>query len=222
MHVIGPELGLTQPGIDDRLRRQPHLDARRLRRRRVRHRHEPGARRARDPVPGAAAAEGAPHRGDREAPRRRLREGRDPRNHPPARRERRRRLRVRVRRPGDRGDDARRADHRLQHVDRGRRALRLRESRRDDDRLPRGTAVRAAGRGISSAPSQWLARDRERPRLRPYADRVEIAGRRLAPTVTWGINPGQSVGVDETLPTPGASPTSGRAPRWRRPTTSWV
>jgi len=33
-----------------------------------------------------------------------------------------------------------------------------------------------------------------------YADRVEIDGQRLAPSVTWGINPGQSVAVDERLP----------------------
>ena len=33
-----------------------------------------------------------------------------------------------------------------------------------------------------------------------YADRVEIDGRRLAPSVTWGINPGQNIGVDERLP----------------------
>ncbi len=33
-----------------------------------------------------------------------------------------------------------------------------------------------------------------------YADDVEIAGGEIAPTVTWGINPGQAVGIDETLP----------------------
>ena len=55
--MIGPELGLTQPGHDDRLRRQPHLDPRRLRRARVRDRHLRGRARARDPVPGPEAAE---------------------------------------------------------------------------------------------------------------------------------------------------------------------
>ena len=35
-----------------------------------------------------------------------------------------------------------------------------------------------------------------------YDDRVEIDGPRLAPVVTWGINPGQSVQVGERLPTP--------------------
>jgi len=33
-----------------------------------------------------------------------------------------------------------------------------------------------------------------------YADRVELDGDRLAPSVTWGIHPGQSVAVDEHLP----------------------
>ena len=33
-----------------------------------------------------------------------------------------------------------------------------------------------------------------------YDDRVELDGKSLAPSVTWGINPGQSVAVDERLP----------------------
>jgi 3-isopropylmalate/(R)-2-methylmalate dehydratase large subunit len=33
-----------------------------------------------------------------------------------------------------------------------------------------------------------------------YADRVEIDGDALAPSVTWGIHPGQSAAVDEPLP----------------------
>jgi 3-isopropylmalate/(R)-2-methylmalate dehydratase large subunit len=33
-----------------------------------------------------------------------------------------------------------------------------------------------------------------------YDDRVEVDGGRLAPSVTWGINPGQNVAVDERLP----------------------
>ncbi len=35
-----------------------------------------------------------------------------------------------------------------------------------------------------------------------YDDRVEIDGRALAPVVTWGINPGQSVQVGECIPAP--------------------
>ncbi len=33
-----------------------------------------------------------------------------------------------------------------------------------------------------------------------YADEVELDGSEIAPTVTWGTHPGQSVGVDESLP----------------------
>jgi 3-isopropylmalate/(R)-2-methylmalate dehydratase large subunit len=33
-----------------------------------------------------------------------------------------------------------------------------------------------------------------------FDDEVEIAGREIAPTVTWGTNPGQAIGVSEKLP----------------------
>ena len=42
VHVIGPQLGLTQPGHDHRVRRFAHEHARRVRRARVRDRHERG------------------------------------------------------------------------------------------------------------------------------------------------------------------------------------
>jgi 3-isopropylmalate/(R)-2-methylmalate dehydratase large subunit len=38
----------------------------------------------------------------------------------------------------------------------------------------------------------------------PYHDVVHIEGGAIAPTVTWGINPGQAVGVDERVPPPEA------------------
>jgi 3-isopropylmalate/(R)-2-methylmalate dehydratase large subunit len=44
-----------------------------------------------------------------------------------------------------------------------------------------------------------------------YADRVEIDGSALAPSVTWGINPGQNVAVDERLPLPSAAAPEERA-----------
>jgi 3-isopropylmalate/(R)-2-methylmalate dehydratase large subunit len=37
-----------------------------------------------------------------------------------------------------------------------------------------------------------------------YQDIVRIDGSRIAPTVTWGINPGQAVSVDESIPPPSA------------------
>jgi 3-isopropylmalate/(R)-2-methylmalate dehydratase large subunit len=44
-----------------------------------------------------------------------------------------------------------------------------------------------------------------------YDDEVEIRADRIRPTVTWGINPGQSVYVDEPLPAPPAAGGSERA-----------
>jgi len=43
-----------------------------------------------------------------------------------------------------------------------------------------------------------------------YADRVELDGRTIPPTVTFGINPGQSVGVDEAIPRLDAVPSDER------------
>ena len=44
-----------------------------------------------------------------------------------------------------------------------------------------------------------------------YDDEVEIAGDRIRPTVTWGINPGQSAYVDEPLPRPSDVEANDRA-----------
>ena len=57
VHVIGPQLGLTQPGHDDRLRRLAHRDPRRVRGARVRDRDERGRDGPRDPDAAPAPAE---------------------------------------------------------------------------------------------------------------------------------------------------------------------
>jgi 3-isopropylmalate/(R)-2-methylmalate dehydratase large subunit len=44
----------------------------------------------------------------------------------------------------------------------------------------------------------------------PYDDTVPIDAAAIRPTVTWGINPGQSVYVDEPLPTPASVPAADR------------
>jgi 3-isopropylmalate/(R)-2-methylmalate dehydratase large subunit len=44
-----------------------------------------------------------------------------------------------------------------------------------------------------------------------YADRVEIDGAEIAPNVTWGTNPGQSVAVDGRIPRPDALPDAERS-----------
>jgi 3-isopropylmalate/(R)-2-methylmalate dehydratase large subunit len=64
---------------------------------------------------------------------------------------------------------------------------------RDRELAPSGEAFERAARWWRS-----MASDPEAS----YADRVEIDGARLAPTLTWGIHPGQSLGVDEHIPTP--------------------
>ncbi len=62
---------------------------------------------------------------------------------------------------------------------------------RGRDFAPRGEAFERAAaywRGAASDPDV------------SYDDRVELDGGRLAPSVTWGINPGQSAAIDERLP----------------------
>jgi 3-isopropylmalate/(R)-2-methylmalate dehydratase large subunit len=44
-----------------------------------------------------------------------------------------------------------------------------------------------------------------------YDDRVTIRGEDIPPTVTWGINPGQAIAVDESIPRPEAVPTEEKA-----------
>ena len=43
-----------------------------------------------------------------------------------------------------------------------------------------------------------------------YDDRVEIDGTEIAPSVTWGINPGQNAGIDECIPRANELPDSER------------
>ncbi len=54
-----------------------------------------------------------------------------------------------------------------------------------------------------------------------YDDEVTIDAAAIRPTVTWGINPGQSVYVDEPLPAPGRRPSGGTAPASARRSSSW-
>jgi 3-isopropylmalate/(R)-2-methylmalate dehydratase large subunit len=56
---------------------------------------------------------------------------------------------------------------------------------------------------------QWWKSMASDPDAR-YDDVVHIAGEEIAPTVTWGINPGQAIGVDEVVPPPEAFPPDER------------
>ena len=93
-----PRAGRHPAGDDDRLRRQPHLDPRRLRGAGLRHRHLRGRARAGDPVPGPEAAEDDADQLLGRARRRRHPEGPDPGDDRPPRHRRHGRPRGRVRR----------------------------------------------------------------------------------------------------------------------------
>ena len=43
-----------------------------------------------------------------------------------------------------------------------------------------------------------------------YDDEIQIEAEQIAPHVTWGVNPGQSVGIDESLPDPRSLPDGER------------
>jgi 3-isopropylmalate/(R)-2-methylmalate dehydratase large subunit len=65
-----------------------------------------------------------------------------------------------------------------------------------------------AGEAFARARTWWasLASD---PDAR-YDDDVEVRADELAPVVTWGTNPGQSVAIDEPIPTPAAASDADR------------
>ena len=67
----------------------------------------------------------------------------------------------------------------------------------------RGRKFAPADAAFDDARRRWLelASDGDAS----YDDRVKLDAAAIAPTVTWGINPGQSVAVDETLPDPRAA-----------------
>jgi len=73
----------------------------------------------------------------------------------------------------------------------------------------RGRQLAPSGEAFERAVTWWrgLRSDPDAS----YADRVVLDGRAIAPTVTWGINPGQSVGIDERLPVLAAAPPDERA-----------
>ena len=73
----------------------------------------------------------------------------------------------------------------------------------------RGRRFAPTGDAFARAEAWWrgMASD---PGCR-YDDHVELDGAAIAPSVTWGIHPGQSVGVDEPVPRPEELPDAERA-----------
>ncbi len=137
--------GLDAARHDDRLRRQPHLHARRLRCARLRHRDERGGARPGHPD----AAPGAPEDDGRDGggrPRtRRDRQGRGAGHHRHHRHRRRYRPRHRVPGVGDPEPVHGGPDDAVQHVDRRRRTGGPGGARRDDLRLREGPRPRPSG-----------------------------------------------------------------------------
>jgi 3-isopropylmalate/(R)-2-methylmalate dehydratase large subunit len=72
----------------------------------------------------------------------------------------------------------------------------------------RGRAFAPEGDAWNRAAAWW--RGMASPPNASYDDRVELDGSSLAPSVTWGINPGQNVAIDERLPSLDAGPPENR------------
>ena len=66
-----------------------------------------------------------------------------------------------------------------------------------------GRPFAPAGEALTRARAWWesMASDADAA----YDDEIETTAGDLTPMVTWGVNPGQSIGVDDRVPTPGAS-----------------
>ena len=173
--------GLHAAGHDARLRRQPHRDARRVRRARLRHRHLGGRARAGDADADPDQVEEHARGGRRQAAGGRHRQGHHPRHHRRDRHRRRHRLRARICRRGDpRAVDGRPHDG-LQHVGRGRRQGRLHRAGREDLRLSQGPAAGAEGQALGRGDAllgDAALRRRRALRPRDQARRREAAAAR--------------------------------------------
>jgi 3-isopropylmalate/(R)-2-methylmalate dehydratase large subunit len=64
----------------------------------------------------------------------------------------------------------------------------------------RGRRFAPAGQAFDAAAAWWTSMASDRGAA--YDDEVEVKAADVRPRVTWGINPGQSVYVDERLPAP--------------------
>jgi len=73
----------------------------------------------------------------------------------------------------------------------------------------RGRSFAPTGPALARALAWWraIASDPDAS----YDDRVAFDGGAIAPTVTWGITPGQGIGIDERIPYPSQVPDGDRA-----------
>ena len=231
MHVIGPELGVTQPGHDDRLRRLAHLDARRLRRARLRDRHLRGRARARDA--DAAAAQAAARCGSRFVG-----------ELPPGADARRTTILAAIGKIGVDGGVGQVIEYAgaairgaldggphddLQHVDRGRRARGHDRARRDDVRLPRRAARARRAAPTGTRPStRWRSLPTDEGATFDREVEIDVSRRsarrsRGARTRAWSCSldgsrarSGRPAPTRTTAPPPSARSTTWRSSRARR------
>ena len=201
VHVIGPELGLTQPGMtivcgDSHTATHGAFGALAfgIGTSEVEHVLATQTLVQRKPKSMRITYDG------QHGPRRH-RQGPDPRHDRPDGRRRRRRPRRRVRRAGDRGalDGGPHDD--LQHDDRGRRPGGHDRPRRDDDRLRAGPRGRAGRRRLGCA-RRALGRAAHRRGRAPSTARSRSTSSAISPMVSWGTNPGMVVGVAGSVPEP--------------------
>jgi 3-isopropylmalate/(R)-2-methylmalate dehydratase large subunit len=66
----------------------------------------------------------------------------------------------------------------------------------------RGRELAPSGESFEAAVAWWKSMASDAGAS--YDDVVRLDGAAIAPTVTWGINPGQAIGVDEKVPSPDA------------------
>ncbi|MBW2495565.1 MAG: 3-isopropylmalate dehydratase large subunit, partial [Deltaproteobacteria bacterium] len=73
----------------------------------------------------------------------------------------------------------------------------------------RGREFAPQGASFDRAVAWW--KSLASPADAAYDDRVELDGNAIAPSVSWGITPGQNLGIDERLPSPADAPAEERA-----------
>ena len=197
VHIIGPELGLTQPGMTI-VCGDSHTATHALGALGFRHRHERGRTRFGDANAAANAAKNV-----RVARRWATRCGRDgqgrhPLAHRPYHDRWRYRLRHRVHRQRRAKFENVGAAHGLQYVDRSRARAGMIAPDRTTYEYLRGREF--APKNFDAAVEHW-----EKLPSDPGAvyDRVEVyQAADITPQVTWGTNPGQVVAIDAAVPNP--------------------
>ena len=196
---------------DDRLRRQPHEHARRVRGPRVRDRHLRGRTCARDAVPASTRPRTMMVRVDGPLRIRRHGQGPRPRHHPRDRDRRRGGVRGRVhgrRSPGALDGGAHDA---LQHDHRSGRPGGPRRPRRDDVRVRSGTALRSVRGRLGAAVAAGARRPIEGPSSTERRRSTHPSWRR---TSRGGTIPSMAAPVTGRVPRATDPLPSGRSPTW--------